>query len=234
MVVKTKSQTTNMHAMPIRYVAKPQFREAESQTPAELMPEPEVLVINDKTGIDASTQLDEGVLFDFDEEVDPIVERIVSQVLETAKIEAQQEMHMDRLRLVREEYEKKRQSELDRIRTLEQEEIRKNEERIARITQERAALSITKSALEKTKTVKFAKTLLGNVCQSALDSLTSEGLFRPQLYGDIVNDFIPDLIMAASESARRKKFEERLEWEFNRIRTEYVPGIIHEAKKLTV
>ena len=52
---------------------------------------PEVTYIPKKTGIDAFTQVENDELFNFDREVEPIVQVLVSKTIEQAMLEVQEE-----------------------------------------------------------------------------------------------------------------------------------------------
>lgn len=71
---------------------------AQTQTDNFLNRAPSPLYIPQKSGTDVATQIYEGDLFDFDFEVQPILEVIVGKTLEQALMEVNEEMELDFLR----------------------------------------------------------------------------------------------------------------------------------------
>jgi hypothetical protein len=71
---------------------------AQTQTDNFLNRAPSPLYIPQKSGTDVATQIYEGDLFDFDFEVQPILEVIVGKTLEQALMEVNEEMELDLLR----------------------------------------------------------------------------------------------------------------------------------------
>lgn len=71
---------------------------AATQTDAFLNRAPSPLYIPQKSGIDVSTQVYEGELFDFNFEVTPILEVLVGKTLEQALMEVQEEAELATLR----------------------------------------------------------------------------------------------------------------------------------------
>jgi hypothetical protein len=71
---------------------------AATQTDAFLDRAPSPLYIPQKSGVDVATQVFEGELFDFDYEVEPILEVIVGKTIEQAMMEVMEEQELDMLR----------------------------------------------------------------------------------------------------------------------------------------
>lgn len=80
--------------------------------------------------MDAFTQIEEGELFDFDYEVEPMLEVIVGKTLEQAMMEVLEEEELASLRAHQEEYEFLRQAELAEAQRMEEAERRKYEEKV--------------------------------------------------------------------------------------------------------
>lgn len=71
---------------------------ASTQTDAFLDRAPSPIYVPLKSGVDVSTQIYEGDLFDFDVEVKPILEVLVGKTLEQALMEVQEEEELETLR----------------------------------------------------------------------------------------------------------------------------------------
>merc|ERR1719409_2367967 len=81
--------------------------EAETQTDFLLDRPPSPLFMPAKVGIDIDTQIEEGDLFDFDVEVEPVLEVIVGKTLEQSMMEVLEEEELESLRRHQEDFEKR-------------------------------------------------------------------------------------------------------------------------------
>merc|ERR1719321_295707 len=102
--------------------------EAETQTDFLLDRPPSPLFMPAKIGVDIDTQIEEGELFDFDTEVEPVLEVLVGKTLEQGMMEVLEEEELDSIRRHQDEYEQMRNAEsLDSIRRHQEEyEQKKN------------------------------------------------------------------------------------------------------------
>lgn len=71
---------------------------AQTQTDAFIDRAPSPLYIPQKSGLDAATQILDGELFDFDLEVQPMLDVIVGKTLEQALMEVMEEDELHRIR----------------------------------------------------------------------------------------------------------------------------------------
>lgn len=71
---------------------------AATQTDAFLDRAPSPLYIPQKSGVDVATQVYDGELFDFDVEVEPILDVLVGKTIEQALMEVMEEEELDMLR----------------------------------------------------------------------------------------------------------------------------------------
>lgn len=110
----------------------PEF-DACVQTDLFLQRPPTPKFVPAKSGIDASTDIPQGDLFDFDTEVQPILEVLVGRTLEQAMLEV---MHEEELADLKEQQQKllaTRDHEEAEIKRLELEERRLQEEKVRKI-----------------------------------------------------------------------------------------------------
>jgi hypothetical protein len=91
-----------------------------------------------KTGVDADTQIYEGDLFDFDVEVDPILEVLVGKTLEQSMLEVMEEEELASMKEHQEHFEQIRNVELAETQRMEEAEKRRFEEKERRVAQEQA------------------------------------------------------------------------------------------------
>merc|ERR1719487_2501521 len=93
--------------------------EAETQTDFLLDRPPSPLFMPAKVGVDIETQIEEGELFDFDREVEPVLEVLVGKTLEQSMMEVLEEEELDSLRRHQEEFEKRRNTEMLEVQRME-------------------------------------------------------------------------------------------------------------------
>ena len=74
--------------------------EAESgtQTDAFMDRPPTPVFVPAKIGVDKATQIQQGELFDFDREVEPILEVLVGKTLEQSLMEVHEDMELENIR----------------------------------------------------------------------------------------------------------------------------------------
>mgnify|MGYP000152981385 CR=1 FL=1 len=109
----------------------PEVEEA-TQTEAFMDRPPSPLFIPTKTGVDKETQILPGDLFDFDLEVEPILEVLVGKTLEQGLMEVLEEEELENIRKHQEEFEQIRNAELAEVQRLEEEVKRKDQEKVRR------------------------------------------------------------------------------------------------------
>lgn len=81
-----------------------------------------------KTGIDQITQIEDGDLFHFDEEVEPILNVLMSKVLEQSRMEVLEEEEIKEMKNKQRYFEEIRNRELMEVERLEDAEVRRKEE----------------------------------------------------------------------------------------------------------
>lgn len=74
------------------------------------------------------TQIEDGELFDFDIEVDPILDVIVGKTLEEARMEVIESDELEIMRKHKQAYELERQAELLEVQRVEAADIRRKKE----------------------------------------------------------------------------------------------------------
>jgi len=114
---------------------RPQETEVETQTDAFMDRPPSPLYIPKKTGLDKETQIFEGDLFDFDFEVEPILQVLVGKTLEQGLMEVLEEEELANLRAHQDEYDQIRAAELAEAQRMEAAETRRAQEKERRIKQ---------------------------------------------------------------------------------------------------
>lgn len=171
----------------------PEVEEA-TQTEAFMDRPPSPLFIPTKTGLDKETQILPGDLFDFDLEVEPILEVLVGKTLEQGLMEVLEEEELENIRKHQEEFEQVRNAELAEVQRLEEEVKRKEAEKKRRLGQERARVKAEKELREKVAARAFASNYLTNLQKNAFSSLVQEGHFFDPLTAEVEEKFMPWLL----------------------------------------
>merc|ERR1719271_1697212 len=123
--------------------------EAETQTDFRLDRPPSPLFMPAKIGVDVDTQIEEGDLFDFDVEVEAVLEVLVGKTLEQSMMEVLEEEELESLRLHQEDFEKKRNAEILEVQRMEAAEKRRSDEMARRIAQQAAQRERDFSTMKK-------------------------------------------------------------------------------------
>ena len=128
-----------------------------TQTDAFMDRPPTPLFVPMKIGIDVQTQIEDGDLFDFDFEVEPILEVLVGKTLEQGLMEVMEEEELAAMRAHQEYFEQLRNAELVALQRMEAAEIRRMEEKMRRIAQEKERVEREKAMREKVAAQTFAR-----------------------------------------------------------------------------
>ena len=116
----TTKVTTTVRPTPIT------FEEIIQTDPLPPPPQP-LLIWPKKTGIDKECQIEDGDLFNFDEEVQPLVHIIVSKTLEESRREVLEEEELKHIKEQQEKYKKLNEANNNRIKSIEKKEENKEE-----------------------------------------------------------------------------------------------------------
>jgi hypothetical protein len=102
--------------------------ETEVQTDKYIDIPQKVLPWPEQKGISVSTQIEDGDLFSFDREVEPLLNVLLSKTLEQARMEVLEEEEIRELKRMQRHYEEIRNRELSEVEALEDAENRKKQE----------------------------------------------------------------------------------------------------------
>merc|ERR1719282_1154495 len=134
--------------------------EAETQTDFLLDRPPSPLFMPAKIGVDVETQIEEGELFDFDVEVEPILEVLVGKTLEQSMMEVLEEEELESLRRYQEDFEKRRNAEMLEVQRMEAAEKRREDELERRMQQQASQREQDLSMMRKVLSRSIAKSHL--------------------------------------------------------------------------
>lgn len=99
--------------------------------------------------MDIATQIEEGDLFDFDTEVEPILEVLVGKSLERAAMEVMEDEELASMRRHQEHFQQLREQELVEVQRMEASEQRRQEEKERRKEQTRARQQFDEAVMRK-------------------------------------------------------------------------------------
>jgi len=173
---------------------RPLELDAETQTLAYMDRPKSPLFVPAKIGRDMETMIMPGDLFDFDLEVEPILEVLVGKTIHVAMLELMQEEELAAIRQQQEEFEAIRNVELTEVQRLEAESRRKADERSRRVAQERQRLADRQALEEKVAARAFANQYLSDLHTGVFDDLQDEGFFFDPVKKDIEDVFMVDLL----------------------------------------
>ena len=183
--------------------------EVMTQTDAFMDRPPTPLFIPMKIGVDVETQIENGDLFDFDFEVEPILEVLVGKTLEQGLMEVMEEEELAAMRAHQEHFEQIRNAELVATQRMEAAERRKAEERERRIAQEKQRIAREKATREKVAAQTFARGYTSGLLGNVFDRLYDSGFFYDPVQREIETDFIPwfedQVVAECSEAAASRK-----------------------------
>merc|ERR1719359_1691794 len=168
--------------------------EAETQTDFLLDRPPSPLFMPAKIGVDIDTQIEEGELFDFDVEVEPVLEVLVGKTLEQSMMEVLEEEELESLRRHQEDFEKRRNAELLEVQRMEAAEKRRADEISRRMQQASAQRQQDLSVMKKVISRSIATAHLSSLKERALAHLFDAGVFADSVQGAVESRFVPDLL----------------------------------------
>ncbi|XP_051731053.1 radial spoke head protein 3 homolog [Ctenopharyngodon idella] len=162
------------------------------------------LFVPAKTGRDAATQIEEGELFDFDVEVQPVLQVLVGKTIEQALLEVLEEEELANLRAQQQTFKEIRDAELVEVQRLEERERRLRVEKENRIKQQKAVLEKEKETADKIAARAFAQQYLSDLLPSVYSNLRDCGYFYDPVQRDIETEFLPWLMQEVSNALEQK------------------------------
>ncbi|KAE9309968.1 hypothetical protein PF008_g20567 [Phytophthora fragariae] len=177
--------------------------DADTQTDALLDLHPPVSFVPTPSGVDVATQIEGGDLFDFDLEVEPILEVLVGKTLELGMLELLEESELREIRQRQELFEQARNAELAEVQRLEAEAKRRFAEKQRRLDEETARLAAQAELEEKVAARASAKQYLASLHAQVFDTLVESGHFFDPLAKDVKQSFLPALLENAAARANQ-------------------------------
>ncbi|XP_072319160.1 radial spoke head protein 3 homolog [Eucyclogobius newberryi] len=182
--------------------------DVQCQTDAFLDKPDTPLFVPAKSGVDAATQIQDGELFDFDREVQGVLEVLVGKVMEQSLLEVMEEEELACLRAQQRALEERRNTQLIEIQRLQEQERRHTEEKERRMAQQKEVLKKQKEIAEKIAARAYTQQHLANLVPSIFTTLRCHGFFVDAVQTDVETNFMPWL-MKETLSTLDKRFAAR-------------------------
>merc|ERR1719420_1963336 len=190
--------------------------EAETQTDFLLDRPPSPLFMPAKVGVDIETQIEEGELFDFDREVEPVLEVLVGKTLEQSMMEVLEEEELESISRHQEEFEQLRNAELLEVQRMEAAEKRRADELERRMQQQRAQKEQDVSVMCKVASRNITFDYLGGLKEKAMKQLLDAGVFQDTVQVAVDGIFLPNLMSAVSSELAATRCNQALVGEFSK------------------
>ena len=180
---------------------RPVEQDVETQTSAAMDRPASPLFVRAKIGFDAGTQIESGDLFNFDLEVEPILEVLVGKTIHVSMLELMQEEELEAIRQQQEEFETIRNIELAEVQRLEAEIKRKAAEKNRRVAQERKRLEDRRRLEETIAARAFSNQFLGELHINVFDMLEEQGHFYDPVKREVEELFMGELMQGVRAGA---------------------------------
>lgn len=156
------------------------------------------LFVPAKTGVDVETEILPGELFNFEFEVEPILEVLVGKTIHMSMLEVLQEEELESIQQQQAEFETIRDIEKAEVQRLEAEIRRKAAEKERRIEQEKQQAIKRRELEEKIAARNLAREYLNDLHINVFQELESQGVFYDPLEKEIQDIYLADVINQAN------------------------------------
>ena len=182
----TQKVTTTVRPTPIT------FEEIVQTDPLPPPPQP-VLIWKQKTGEDVECQIEDGDLFDFDEEVKPLIHIIVSKTIEDARREVLEEEELKHIMEQQEKYRKLNEYNNNRVRQIEENEKNRFEEHKRKKELKNNRINLTKIFQKKLQSRMKAKQYMSKLKLNCYNSLGQQKVFKNKDDNYYFTDLLPEM-----------------------------------------
>ncbi|XP_063821176.1 radial spoke head protein 3 homolog B [Ostrinia nubilalis] len=152
-----------------------------------------------KTGADAHTQIYPGDLFDFDLEVQPILEVLVGKTAEQALAEVAQEEELAALREHQRRYAELRDAERAERARLAAHDLRLHREKERRVAEARVAQLAATEARERAAAAVLVQGYVAELLPAVLAGLRDQGYLVERIERGVDEEFMPWLVREVSQ-----------------------------------
>ena len=168
------------------------FEEIIQTDPLPEPPQPP-LIWKEKTGEDVGCQIEDGDLFNFDEEVQPLVHIIVSKTLEESRREVLEEEELRHIKEQQEKYQKLNDLNVKRVKNIEEKEKQRFEEHNRKKELKLNRIKLTKIFQKKLQSRMKAKQYILKLKDDCYSSLGQNKVFKNKEDNYYFTDLLPEL-----------------------------------------
>ncbi|CAG09450.1 unnamed protein product, partial [Tetraodon nigroviridis] len=162
------------------------------------------LFIPAKTGKDVGTQIEEGELFNFDREVEPMLEVLVGKMMEQSLLEVMEEEELATLKAQQRAFEELRNYELAEVQRLQEQERRRKEEKERRLAQQREVLRKERETEQKIAARAYTQQYMSGLLTTVFSSLRTGGYFFDPIEREIESSFLPWLMLEVDKNMEKR------------------------------
>lgn len=184
--------------------------EAETQTDFLLDRPPSPLFMPAKIGVDIETQIEDGELFDFDVECEPVLEVLVGKTLEQSMMEVLEEEELESLKRHQEDFEKRRNAELLEVQRMEAAEKRRHDEMVRRVQQQKTQREQDLTTMRKVLSRSIASAHMSSIKDRVLGHLSDAGVFTDPMQNAVEHKFLPQLLQMVQKQMEQMKQSQKL------------------------
>jgi len=178
-------------------------KDVEAETDEFLPEPPPPPYVPQKTGIDVATQVEDGEIFHFDDEVEPILDVIVNKTLEQAVMEVEEEHEMAEMKDFKGEWHQRQQAMMKDWHEQVEAERARWKQKEAVLAQKRAQKKREAQVLLKIQAMDAAKVHLQSLVPHAVGELR-EMAFPDDKGMAITRLFLPELLGQVQEQVRAR------------------------------
>ena len=205
------------------------FEEMVQTDPLPPPPQP-VLIWPKKTGIDVECQIEDGDLFDFDEEVKPLVHIIVSKTLEDARREVLEEEELKQILEQQEKYRQLNENNSNRVRQIEENEKNRFEEHKRKKGLKQNRINVTKDFQKKLQCRMKAKQYISKLKNNTYNILGQKKIFKNKDDNYYFTDLLPEMQSLVEEYNKNDYLiVNKMNDMFNKRKYNYVCKKHHDA-----
>jgi len=161
--------------------------------------------IPQKTGIDTATQLDDEC-FDFDTEVEPLLQVIIGKTLEQSLLEVEQEEELNALEMDYQKLTAEKNAESQRIRDLEKEKIAELRAKNKKLQREREFAGEQDDVRFKVAALRHQKEFMPLIIDEIYEEEVAEGKWILPTTDAIKNNFMPWLLDEVDKRLKAEAF----------------------------
>ena len=192
--VCTTKVTTTVRPTPITF---------DEMVQTDPLPPPQpVLIWPKKTGKDVECQIEDGDLFDFDEEVKPLIHVIVSKTLEDATREVLEEEELKTIIEQQEKYKNLNEENSNRVKKLEENERERFEEHNRKKDLKDNRIKLTKLFQKKLQSRVKAKQYISKLKSDVYNILGKKKVFQNENENYYFTNLLPEIQSLVEENTR--------------------------------